>query len=120
MSSPLKIEQGRLAEMIAGAKRIAAFTGAGLSTECGIPDFRSPNSPWLRGKPIDFREFMTSETSRKEAWRRKFAMDDRTAHAQPGRGHRALARLVESGRMIAIVTQNIDGLHQSSGIPDNQ
>jgi NAD-dependent deacetylase len=120
MPMPLSDEQAALAAMIAGASRIVAFTGAGLSTECGIPDFRSPNGLWRRRKPIDFQEFMASEESRREAWRRKFAMDDRTAHAQPGKGHRALARLVESGRMIAIITQNVDSLHQSSGISDRR
>jgi NAD-dependent deacetylase len=119
-SLPLSNEQDVLAAMIAGANRIVAFTGAGLSTECGIPDFRSPGNPWKRGKPIDFPDFVASEDSRREAWRRKFAIDDLTAHAQPGRGHRALARLVESGKMIAVITQNIDGLHQRSGVSDGQ
>jgi NAD-dependent deacetylase len=120
MSIAISAEQQVLAAMIADAKRIVAFTGAGLSTECGIPDFRSPDNPWKRGKPTNFHEFVASEESRREAWRRKFAIDDLTAHAQPGRGHRALARLVESGRMIAIVTQNIDGLHQRSGVSGEQ
>jgi NAD-dependent deacetylase len=120
MPMPLSDEQDVLAAMIAGANRIVAFTGAGLSTECGIPDFRSPNSPWMRAKPIDFHAFMASEQSRREAWRRKFAIDDLMAHAEPGRGHRALARLVENGRMSAVITQNIDGLHQRSGIAESQ
>jgi NAD-dependent deacetylase len=117
---PLSDEQALLSAMIAGADRIVALTGAGLSTECGIPDFRSPDSPWMRVKPIDFQAFMASEQSRREAWRRKFVIDDLMAQAQPGRGHRALARLVASGKMIAVITQNIDGLHQRSGIAESR
>lgn len=107
-----------LVQMIADARRIVAFTGAGISTECGIPDFRSPDSAWKRHAPIPFDQFMASETSRVEAWQRKFAMDDLYAGAQPGRGHRALAQLYKSGKLTSVITQNIDGLHQASGIAD--
>ena len=106
-----------LADLIARSSRITVFTGAGISTECGVPDFRSPDSPWMKFKPIDYDLFMADELMREEAWRRKFAMDDLYAGAKPGRGHRALARLVGSGRAGAIITQNIDGLHQASGVP---
>lgn len=105
-----------LAQMIASARRIVAFTGAGISTECGIPDFRSPDSAWKRHAPIPFDQFMADEESRAEAWRRKFAMDDLYAGAQPGRGHRALAQLYAQGKVTSVITQNIDGLHQASGI----
>jgi NAD-dependent deacetylase len=101
---------------VARAGVIAGFTGAGISTESGVPDFRSPNSPWTRNKPIPFEAFLRSEEARREAWRRKFAMDDLYRGAQPNRGHRALAALVQSGKMPAVITQNIDGLHQESGI----
>lgn len=104
---------------VADSARVTIFTGAGISTECGVPDFRSPNSPWMKFKPIDFDAFMSDPLMREEAWRRKFAMDDLYAGAKPGRGHGALARLVETGRAGAIITQNIDGLHQASGVdPD--
>lgn len=109
-----------LRDLVARAGRVVAFTGAGISTECGVPDFRSPGSPWMRNKPIDFRAFTASEVARAEAWRRKFAMDDEFAGAQPGRGHRALAHLVRTGRMPAIITQNIDGLHQAAGVEVDQ
>ena len=105
-----------LARLISQSSRIVAFTGAGISTECGVPDFRSPGSPWMRHKPIDYAAFMSSEAMRQEAWRRKFAMDDLYSGARPGRGHRALAALAQAGKLSAIITQNIDGLHaQASG-----
>ncbi len=109
-----------LRRMIADATRIVGFTGAGISTESGIPDFRSPGGIWTRYRPIEFSDFLASEEARRESWRRKFATDAVMRNATPNAGHRALARLVEQGRMTAIVTQNIDGLHQSSGVPDDK
>lgn len=106
-----------LADVLRGARRILAFTGAGISTECGVPDFRSPGSPWMVNKPIPYDAFVSSAEVRREAWRRKFTMDDHYRDARPGRGHRALVRLHAEGRLIGIVTQNIDGLHLASGIP---
>ncbi len=106
--------------LIASATAVVGFTGAGISTESGVPDFRSPGSPWMVNKPIPFDAFVASPSARVEAWRRKFAMDDHYRGAAPNRGHRALARLVEEGRAIGIITQNIDGLHQASGVPDDR
>lgn len=113
-------EIDRLREMIDGARRIVAFTGAGISTESGIPDFRSPGGIWTKYQPIYFDDFMSSEEMRRESWRRKFATDETMLKAEPNAGHRALARLVEQGRMTAIITQNVDGLHQRSGVPDSR
>jgi NAD-dependent deacetylase len=110
----------KLAAMIDESEQIVAFTGAGISTECGVPDFRSPGSAWKRHPPIPFDQFLSDEAMRLEAWKRKFAMDDLYAGARPGRGHAALARLVAAGKMSHIVTQNIDGLHQASGVPDER
>jgi NAD-dependent protein deacetylase/lipoamidase len=107
-----------LRDLIGSARRIVAFTGAGISTESGIPDFRSPGGIWTRYKPIYFDDFMASDEMRRESWRRKFATDETMLKAEPNAGHRALAKLVEQGRMSAIITQNIDGLHQRSGVPD--
>ncbi|HWJ99234.1 MAG TPA: Sir2 family NAD-dependent protein deacetylase [Xanthobacteraceae bacterium] len=107
----------RLGELIAGSHRAVAFTGAGISTESGIPDFRSPGGLWDNNKPIPFGEFVASREMRNEAWRRKFAMEDRFRAAQPTRGHRALAGWMGSGKLSAIITQNIDNLHQASGVP---
>lgn len=108
-----------LASLVSRARAMVAFTGAGISTESGVPDFRSPGSPWLRNKPIDFDDFVRSEASRREAWRRKFAMDDLYRDAKPSRGHLALAGLIARGAATGIITQNIDGLHQASGVPDD-
>jgi NAD-dependent deacetylase len=116
MSEPTT-ETDRLRKMVEGARRIVAFTGAGISTESGIPDFRSPGGIWTKYQPIYFDDFMASEEMRREAWRRKFATDETMVKAEPNAGHRALAKLVEQGRMTAIITQNIDGLHQRSGVP---
>ena len=109
-----------LRDLIGSAKRIVAFTGAGISTESGIPDFRSPGGLWTRYKPIYFDDFMASDEMRRESWRRKFATDETMLKAEPNAGHRALAKLVEQGRMSAIITQNVDGLHQRSGVPDSK
>jgi NAD-dependent deacetylase len=106
----------RLREAVEAARVVVPFTGAGISTECGIPDFRSPGGIWTKNRPIPFDEFLTSQDMRNEAWRRRFAMEEHFAAAQPGRGHRALASLYRSGKSPGVVTQNIDNLHQSSGI----
>ncbi len=113
-------ETERLHDLIASAKRIVAFTGAGISTESGIPDFRSPGGIWTKYQPIYFDDFMSSEEMRREAWRRKFATDETMQKAEPNAGHRALAKLVEQGKMTAIITQNVDGLHQRSGVPESR
>jgi NAD-dependent deacetylase len=105
-----------LRDLIEGAERIVPFTGAGISTECGIPDFRSPGGFWTRNRPIQFDEFMTHRHARDESWRRRFAMLDEFGGAQPGRGHRALASLYRAGKVPGLITQNIDNLHQASGI----
>ena len=106
----------RLRELVEGARVIAPFTGAGISTECGIPDFRSPGGLWTKNKPIPFDEFVASQDMRDEAWRRRFAMEEQFSAARPGRGHLALASLYRAGKAPAVITQNIDNLHQSSGI----
>jgi NAD-dependent deacetylase len=104
-----------LGNMIAEASSIVPFTGAGISTECGIPDFRSPGGLWTRNRPIAFDEFVSSPDARDESWRRRFAMEPTISAARPGRGHRALAALYKAGKIPAIITQNIDNLHQMSG-----
>ena len=102
------------------SERVVVFTGAGISTESGIPDFRSPGGVWSRMKPIYFQEFVASEEARIETWRRRFASDPVMRAAAPNRGHRAVAALVGRGKITHVVTQNIDGLHQASGIAEHQ
>lgn len=109
-----------LRRMLEEARTIVAFTGAGISTESGIPDFRSPGGIWTKCRPIEFGDFLASEEARRETWRRKFATHETMQKATPNAGHRALARLVELGKMPAVITQNIDGLHQASGVPDDK
>jgi NAD-dependent deacetylase len=109
-----------LAEMIDGARRAVVFTGAGISTESGIPDFRSPGGIWTRMAPIEFADFLASEEARRETWRRRFAMEETFRAAGPNRGHRAVAELVRRGTAAAVITQNIDGLHQASGIAEDR
>src|SRR5881397_1385940 len=106
----------RLQDLVEEARLIAPFTGAGISTECGIPDFRSPGGLWTKNQPIPFDAFLASQEMRDEAWRRRFAMEDNFVRARPGRGHQALARLYHAGKSPALITQNIDNLHQASGI----
>jgi NAD-dependent deacetylase len=105
-----------LQALVQAATVVLPFTGAGISTECGIPDFRSPGGLWTRNRPIPFDEFLASREMRAEAWRRRFAMEREFGAAKPGRGHLALASLYRAGKAPAVVTQNIDNLHQSSGI----
>ena len=105
-----------LALHVRRAKAFVVLTGAGMSTECGIPDFRSPGSPWLDNPPMPFDRFLASKDARREAWRRKFRLDDHHKGAAPGVGHR-LARLVNEGFVEMVITQNIDNMHQAAGIP---
>src|SRR6516165_5451601 len=104
----------RLQEMVGEAQVVLPFTGAGISTECGIPDFRSPGGIWTKLRPIPFEEFLASAAMRDESWRRRFAMEAEFSTARPGRGHRALASLHRQGKVPAVITQNIDNLHQAS------
>ncbi len=104
-----------LRELVEEATVVVPFTGAGISTECGIPDFRSPGGIWTKMRPIEFADFLASQEMRDESWRRRFAMEEQFGGAKPGRGHRALASLYKAGKIPGVITQNIDNLHQASG-----
>jgi NAD-dependent deacetylase len=106
--------------MLVGSTKTVLFTGAGISTESGIPDFRSPGGIWTKYQPIPFDEFMACEEARREYWRRSLARHDNLVGAAPNRGHRAVAHLIREGTATAVITQNIDGLHQASGIPEGK
>jgi NAD-dependent deacetylase len=97
---PIDQELADLAEAIAQSRHAVVFTGAGISTESGIPDFRSPGGIWTRMAPIDFADFLASEEARRETWRRRFAMDETFCAAAPNRGHRAVAELVRRGKLL--------------------
>jgi len=110
----------KAAEKIAGAKRLIVFTGAGISTESGIPDYRSQGGIWDKFKPVEFSDFMASRTAREEYWRQRMAMEKSLAVSAPNKGHLAIARFHRMGLLEKVITQNIDGLHQESGIPQEK
>jgi NAD-dependent deacetylase len=103
--------------MIEKARRVAIFTGAGISTESGIPDFRSPGGVWSRMSPIYFQDFVSSEAKRRESWDRAFGNRAGWTSRAPNAGHYAVARLVAAGKAQAVITQNVDNLHQDAGVP---
>jgi len=107
-------------ELLQNSQRAVVFTGAGISTESGIPDFRGPNGLWKKIKPTDFQEFISSEAVRRLTWQRWFEHGRGLLEARPNSGHLAIASLVRSGKVSAVITQNIDNLHQVSGIPSHQ
>jgi len=118
IASDLEAAVASLGQLVENARVIVPFTGSGISTECGIPDFRSPGGLWTKNQPIPYDAFVASRDMRDESWRRRFAMEESFAGAKPGRGHRALASLYRAGKVPALITQNIDNLHQSSGIAE--
>ncbi len=104
-----------VAERLRCAERVVAFTGAGISTESGISDFRSPGGVWSRHQPVYFDEFLASHDARLRHWRMKKEAYPEFAAARPNLGHRLLAEWERAGRLRAVITQNIDGLHEEAG-----
>jgi NAD-dependent deacetylase len=100
------------------AERLLVFTGAGISTGSGIPDFRGPQGIWKTRQPVYFSEFLTSEEARIEYWDYKLESWPAMRDATPNAAHRALVDLQNAGKLLAVVTQNIDGLHQKAGLPE--
>ena len=115
-----RTEVRELRRMISDATRVVFFTGAGISTESGIPDFRSPGGVWSKMKPIEFSDFLNSREARQESWRRRFDGADKLNSAEPNVGHLAIAQFISSGKASSVITQNVDNLHQASGIPESQ
>lgn len=113
MNETTAIDQ--LRSLLAESRRAIALTGAGISTESGIPDFRSPGGVWTRHKPVLYDEFLASRAARVRFWKARLEMYEEFRRAQPNDGHLALARLESAGRLQAVITQNIDGLHQLAG-----
>ena len=107
-----------VAELIINAKKLVVFTGAGISTESGIPDFRSPGGIWSRFDPDDFtyQKFVSDAESRRKQWR-MLGEGHLTTEAKPNLAHYAIAELDEMGRLDCVITQNVDNLHQKAGVP---
>ena len=105
----------RIAQYLRESRHAVAFTGAGISTESGIPDFRSPDGIWSRHKPVLFQEFLASAEARRRYWSLRREGYPGLRAAKPNAGHLALARLEAAGKLGAVITQNIDGLHQDAG-----
>jgi len=103
-------------ELLAAAKKILVFTGAGVSTGSGIPDYRGPDGEWTRREPVLYQDFLASTKAKQDYWRYKAATFPAFRRAAPNAAHLALAELEKSGRLLALVTQNIDGLHRAAGL----
>jgi NAD-dependent deacetylase len=110
----------RLAELLLDVGRggTVVFTGAGVSTESGIPDFRSPGGIWTRYAPIDYADYLRDPSMRRESWQRGLHTYPPMAAAMPNAAHLAIAEWFHAGLVKGVVTQNIDGLHQKAGVPD--
>src|SRR5881394_1901180 len=105
----------RLADYLGASKKALIFTGAGISTGSGIPDFRGPQGVWTRRRPVYFQDFMTSEAARIEHWDYKLEGRCAFGEAKPNAVHHAIVRLERAGKLRAVITQNIDGLHSFAG-----
>ena len=99
---------------------IVGFSGAGISTESGIPDFRSPDGIWSQNRTVYFEEFLRNEDDRIEYWRQKVAIWPEMSQAEPNQGHAFFTRLHDANKLRGMITQNIEGLHQRSGLPDDK
>jgi len=109
-----------LAQLLRESRRTVIFTGAGMSTESGIPDFRSPGGIWTRMQPIAFEDYLTDPAARRLSWQRRLEMEETWSTVAPNTGHYAVAKMVAHGKASHVITQNIDGLHQQSGVPDEK
>ena len=114
------MEANEFAAKIRESDAIVVFTGAGISTESGIPDFRSPGGIWTRYRPVTFQEYMTSESARIEAWRRRLDGWEQYRKAKPNVGHYFVQALSLKEKLIGLITQNVDGLHSVAGLPDDK
>jgi NAD-dependent deacetylase len=110
----------QIADKIAEGGKNIIFTGAGISTESGIPDYRSKGGLWDKFRPVYFDEFMSSKESRIEYWRRKSELYHDIDQAKPNKAHMAVKALYDMGLIESVITQNIDGLHQEAGLPDGK
>jgi NAD-dependent deacetylase len=109
-----------LAALIRQCRRAVIFTGAGMCTESGIPDFRSPGGIWTKMMPVEFKDYVSDPEARRVSWQRRFEMEETWNKVEPNDGHRAVAELVARGKVSHVITQNIDALHQAGGVPDDK
>lgn len=116
----MTVDVAALAALLRESRRAVIFTGAGMSTESGIPDFRSPGGIWTRMQPIPFQDYLTDPAARILSWQRRLEMEETWKSVTPNSGHRAVAEFVACGRVGHVITQNIDGLHQQSGVPEEK
>jgi NAD-dependent deacetylase len=116
----MKDEIKQIAEKIKQGAKNVVFTGAGISTESGIPDYRSQGGIWDKFRPVYFDEFMSSRDAREEYWRKWKALYRGITRAEPNTGHVSIAKLNRMGLLSAVITQNVDGLHQASGLADEK
>src|SRR2546421_3039397 len=115
---PILTLQQRLhdaAELLQHASRIVSLTGAGISTESGIPDFRSPGSVWQLQTPVSYHDFINKAESRQQYWQTRYQLSSQVKEARPNAAHRALVDLERRGLLLGVITQNFDGLHQDAG-----
>jgi NAD-dependent deacetylase len=108
------------ATKIRESDEIVVFTGAGISTESGIPDFRSPGGLWTRYQPVTFQEYLSSEAARVEAWQRRLENYEAYKNAKPNIGHYFIRSLDQKGKLIGLITQNVDGLHSEAGLAEKK
>jgi len=109
-----------LNELISQSEVLIFFTGAGISTNSGIPDFRGPKGIWKTSQPIYFQDFVNSEEKRIESWERKFSNELNINKAKPNQGHQKIAEIMKKKDLSHLITQNVDNLHQESGVNDSQ
>ena len=110
----------KLSKLLFKSKRLVILTGAGISTSSGLPDFRGDDGFWKANKPIDFRDFLSSNDARVTSWKRNIILNERLKEMRPNSGHFFVKKLIEDKPESTLITQNIDGLHQKSGLDENK
>jgi NAD-dependent deacetylase len=113
------VADSRLVEWLHASQRILVVSGAGVSTASGIPDFRGPGGVWTRRRPVYYDDFLSSEAARVEYWDFKLETWEIYRHAQPNPLHHSVTALERAGKVISVVTQNVDGLHRRAGTSPN-
>ena len=116
----MAMDLAQFAARVKNSRAIVFFTGAGISTESGVPDFRSPGGVWTKYQPVLFQDFLASEVARVQHWRLKKATYELFKTVEPNIGHYAIRDFEQRGQLLGLITQNIDGLHKLAGISDKK